>query len=66
MKALATPPGVERVDVESAREMHAAVMARESGAGVIVKAAAVADYRPQAVATEKIKKDYVCIRVLPL
>jgi phosphopantothenoylcysteine decarboxylase/phosphopantothenate--cysteine ligase len=51
---LATPPGVERVDVESAAEMAAAVEARDFD--LFIGAAAVADYRPDQVAVQKIKK----------
>jgi phosphopantothenoylcysteine decarboxylase/phosphopantothenate--cysteine ligase len=54
--ALATPPRVTRVDVRSAREMHAAVLARAADCDVYVGAAAVADFRPVAAATAKIKK----------
>ncbi|MGL6290852.1 MAG: bifunctional phosphopantothenoylcysteine decarboxylase/phosphopantothenate--cysteine ligase CoaBC, partial [Silanimonas sp.] len=53
---LATPPGVTRVDVRSAAEMHAAVLAVLPGQDVYVGAAAVADYRPAEVAGQKIKK----------
>ncbi len=52
---LATPAGVNRVDVTTARDMHAAVLAR-TDADVVVKAAAVADFRPARVASDKIKK----------
>jgi phosphopantothenoylcysteine decarboxylase/phosphopantothenate--cysteine ligase len=55
--ALATPPGVERVDVESAREMHEAVMTRADGQALIVMTAAVADYRPKTSAAKKLKKE---------
>ena len=52
-----TPPhGAEVVNVRSAAEMHAAVMARASERDVIVMAAAVADYTPAAPAAEKVKK----------
>jgi phosphopantothenoylcysteine decarboxylase/phosphopantothenate--cysteine ligase len=54
--SLATPPGVERVDVESAAEMRDAVIARADAQAVIVKAAAVADYRPAEAAPQKLKK----------
>jgi phosphopantothenoylcysteine decarboxylase/phosphopantothenate--cysteine ligase len=54
--ALATPPGVERHDVESAREMEAAVRRLAPGADVVVMAAAVADFRPAAEAPQKLKK----------
>lgn len=52
----ATPPGVSRHDVDTAREMHAAVMARIEGADGFVGVAAVADYRPASEAGDKIKK----------
>jgi len=49
-------PGVELVRVETAAEMEAAVVARADAADVIVMAAAVADFRPKAIADDKIKK----------
>lgn len=54
--ALPTPPGTERVDVESAAQMRAAVMARVRDCAIFIGCAAVADYRPAAVASGKIKK----------
>ena len=53
---LEPPPFVELVRVESAAQMHAAVMAAAPAQDVIIKAAAVADYRPAHTAGEKIKK----------
>ncbi len=53
---LAPPQQVEMVPVTTAREMHAAVMARCDDADVIVKAAAVADFRPVTREPGKIKK----------
>jgi phosphopantothenoylcysteine decarboxylase/phosphopantothenate--cysteine ligase len=53
---LDTPAGVDRVDVRSASEMHAAVMERLAGASIAIFAAAVADYRPVEQRAEKIKK----------
>jgi phosphopantothenoylcysteine decarboxylase/phosphopantothenate--cysteine ligase len=51
------PPGdVELVPVQSAREMRDAVLGRLEEATVVVKAAAVADYRPAVCADQKIKK----------
>ncbi len=50
------PAGAEVVRVESAQEMHDVVMARVSAVDVVVMAAAVADFRPVAVAEQKIKK----------
>ncbi len=54
--ALAQPPGVERVDVETAAELHAAVHARVRDCDIFIGAAAVADYRPRDYVGEKIKK----------
>jgi len=53
---LAAPQKVELVPVTSARQMHAAVMARKDVADVIIKAAAVADFRPAQRAAGKLKK----------
>jgi phosphopantothenoylcysteine decarboxylase/phosphopantothenate--cysteine ligase len=53
---LATPPGVRRVDVRTASQMHAAVLA-ELPCEVFIAVAAVADYRPATHAEQKIKKD---------
>ena len=55
--ALATPHGVRRIDVRSALDMHAAVLAQAGQVDVFIATAAVADWRPAQVATEKIKKD---------
>ncbi|HSX61054.1 MAG TPA: bifunctional phosphopantothenoylcysteine decarboxylase/phosphopantothenate--cysteine ligase CoaBC [Tahibacter sp.] len=53
---LPTPAGAQRIDVRSAREMHAAVMRAAESADVYVAAAAVGDFRPQEIAAHKIKK----------
>lgn len=53
---LPTPLGVHRVDVRSATQMHAAVMAAIRDDSVYIGTAAVADYMPEAIATSKIKK----------
>lgn len=50
------PPFVNIIDVTSAREMYETVKANYEDKQIIVKAAAVADYRPQSVSTEKVKK----------
>ncbi len=55
--ALPTPAGVKRVDVGSALEMRDAVLAELPRATVVVKAAAVADFRPAHVQQRKIKKE---------
>ena len=52
---LAAPAGVRRVDVQSAAEMRAAVL-RELPSDVFIAVAAVADYRVDAAATQKLKK----------
>ena len=54
--SLAAPTGVTRVSVESALEMRDAVLAAFSTVDIVIKAAAVADYRPDVVAEQKIKK----------
>lgn len=54
---LATPPGVERHDVMTAVEMRDVVRELAADADVIVKAAAVADFRPAKLSTSKLKKD---------
>jgi len=55
--ALATPPGVRRIDVETALELRSAVLAELSAASVVVMAAAVADFRPADPVAGKIKKE---------
>ncbi len=54
--ALRTPPGVERIDVESAAQMFDAVLSRASHAQIFIATAAVADYRAANRAVQKIKK----------
>ena len=54
--SLAAPTGVTRVSVESALEMRDAVLAAFPTVDIVIKAAAVADYRPDVVAEQKIKK----------
>jgi phosphopantothenoylcysteine decarboxylase/phosphopantothenate--cysteine ligase len=53
---LATPPGVQRINVRSAAQMREAVLDRLDGMDVFIAAAAVADYRPRECAEQKIKK----------
>jgi phosphopantothenoylcysteine decarboxylase / phosphopantothenate---cysteine ligase len=53
---LATPTGVERVDVQSADEMLEAVKKAVKGSDVFVSVAAVADYKAKSRAAQKIKK----------
>lgn len=56
---LSSPAGVERVSVESAGDMYDAVMERSGAADIIVKNAAVADYRPVKIAEHKVKKEQI-------
>jgi phosphopantothenoylcysteine decarboxylase/phosphopantothenate--cysteine ligase len=53
----AAPQGVDRINVRSALEMHAAVMARAGDADIFIGVAAVADYRVANAAEHKLKKD---------
>jgi len=55
--ALATPRGVQRLDVQSARQMADVALAHAGGADVFIATAAVADWRPADPATHKIKKE---------
>ena len=54
--ALAAPAGCERIDVTTASQMHAAVMAHLPQATLVIKAAAVSDFRPAAAAPQKLKR----------
>jgi len=54
--SVCTPPGIRRVDVETADQMLAAVNENLGGADIFIAAAAVSDYRPVQVSMEKIKK----------
>ena len=54
--AIPAPTGIEVVAVETAQQMHSAVMSRASSADVFIATAAVADYRLESPASEKIKK----------
>lgn len=54
--SLPAPVGVRLVRVETAREMREAVLKEFADSDIVIKAAAVADYRPKVVAANKIKK----------
>jgi phosphopantothenoylcysteine decarboxylase / phosphopantothenate---cysteine ligase len=54
--ALPLPEGVDNIAVETAGEMHAAVMQRAVECDIFIGVAAVADYRPRQAADHKIKK----------
>ena len=53
---IAPPKNVNFISITSAQDMYDAVMDNAEDCDVIIKAAAVADYRPQTTADEKIKK----------
>ena len=55
--SLSAPRGVERISVTSAREMHDAMLSRAHASDAVVMVAAVADYRPAELASQKIKKN---------
>jgi phosphopantothenoylcysteine decarboxylase/phosphopantothenate--cysteine ligase len=55
--ALSDPPGVEVIRVQTAEEMAAAVFDRYARTDGVVMAAAVADFRPDVAATDKMKKE---------
>lgn len=61
--ALAVPAGVERVDVISAEDMYRATIERFEGSDGAVMCAAVADYTPKEVATQKLKKSDDDLRI---
>ncbi|WP_217512904.1 bifunctional phosphopantothenoylcysteine decarboxylase/phosphopantothenate--cysteine ligase CoaBC [Vibrio metschnikovii] len=65
---LTTPAKVKRINVQSALEMHAAVMDHAQQHDIFIGCAAVADYRPDVVAEQKIKKteqsDTLCITMV--
>lgn len=54
--ALDKPKGVKVIDIESAADMYEAVCAEYDDAAIVVKSAAVADYRPAIIHEQKIKK----------
>lgn len=54
--SLSCPHDIERIMVEGAQEMYQAVMKRSSSSDIFIACAAVADYRPEVVAEQKIKK----------
>jgi phosphopantothenoylcysteine decarboxylase/phosphopantothenate--cysteine ligase len=60
---LPTPAGVTRINVESARDMYAAVHRQVADADVFIAAAAVADFQPVTVAKQKIKKQGVAVKL---
>lgn len=61
--SLAVPPGLTYRGVETAAQMYGEVLKEAPGMDVIIKAAAVADYRPGRVSTDKIKKKDAALTV---
>lgn len=57
--SLACPSGVNRISVQTAREMHAEVFRLFKETSIVVKAAAVADFRPAVEQAEKVKKEQI-------
>jgi len=55
--SLVTPAGVSRINVDTAAEMQKQVAEHVDKCDIFVACAAVADYRPETSATQKIKKD---------
>lgn len=56
-KVLQKPYGVTLIQVETAEQMHQAINKEFDKASIIIMAAAVSDYRPKKVETNKIKKN---------
>jgi phosphopantothenoylcysteine decarboxylase/phosphopantothenate--cysteine ligase len=54
--ALEKPAPVELIDVQTAEEMRTAVLSKFDQASIVIKAAAVADYKPKQVAGQKMKR----------
>ena len=54
--ALEKPNGIDVIDIVSAQDLYDAMTANQQWADFIIMSAAVADYRPQTMAQEKIKK----------
>ena len=65
--ALATPYGIERIDVNTTSEMADAVARAAAGCDAVIMAAAPADFRPASAAAQKIKRtgESISIELLP-
>lgn len=57
--ALSSPLGIKRIDIQTAIEMHDAVMEYAESASIVIKSAAVSDYRARTVFDEKVKKEQI-------
>ncbi len=56
---LECPYGVERIEVETAEEMYSTVMEKSREASIIIKSAAVSDFRPTEIHSQKVKKENI-------
>lgn len=63
---LSPPPNVELIKVETAQQMYKAMLEHFPTADVVIKSAAVADYRPKQVAKQKIKKQHTDLMTLEM
>lgn len=54
--SLPVPPAVTKIDIESARELREQTLEAAAAADIVIKAAAVADFRPADVSDSKLKK----------
>ena len=61
---LPCPAGVKRLNVQTAEEMYEAVLSQAAGCSVVVKAAAVADYRPTKRHEHKVKKENIDVELV--
>jgi phosphopantothenoylcysteine decarboxylase/phosphopantothenate--cysteine ligase len=61
--SLPTPPRVNRIDVSSAEQMHQAAINTLTNCDIFIGSAAVADYRPAAIAEQKIKKSATAMSI---
>ena len=57
--SLGCPAGVKRLEVQTAKEMYDTVLEVSEQADIIIKSAAVADYRPAEQAAHKVKKEEI-------
>ncbi|MCZ6874570.1 MAG: bifunctional phosphopantothenoylcysteine decarboxylase/phosphopantothenate--cysteine ligase CoaBC [bacterium] len=60
---LQAPPGVECIRVQTALEMYQAVMQHFAQADIVIKTAAVADFRPKQTIHDKVKKDTAALNI---
>lgn len=61
---LPCPAGVSLVKVQTAMEMYDAVLDHAGNCSIVIKAAAVADYRPEKISEHKVKKEHIDTRLI--